>query len=64
MNTTNSSKDIGCTGCEHITDNKYEFCYMFTNRPDNTPCAQHNKFKRYRKALGKLFLDTHTLGKS
>lgn len=49
----NSSNYEGCKGCRHITNKVSEFCYMFKDRPEVLPCAQHDKYAEQRRKNGR-----------
>ena len=49
MNKELSGNCENCRGCKHIHYTSSGFCYMFENRPEILPCAQHDKYAEQRK---------------
>lgn len=47
----NAEATPGCEGCQwRKAERPQDFCGMLGSRPDNIPCAQHDKFEPQRRA--------------
>ena len=52
----NKDKSSGCSGCNDCAHQGAEYegwCYMFTDKPFDVPCAQHDMYAAERRANGK-----------
>lgn len=47
-----------CNSCDGCKYQHFEvdsgWCYMFKDRPENLPCAQHDKFEEKRKEMSSV----------
>jgi len=52
-----SSTHEGCTSCKH-RGTKHGWCYMFTQKPEEVPCGQHDMYAKQREENGKRLLQS------
>ena len=51
-----ATSDEGCNGCKHREDQD-GWCYMFEQRPEETPCGQHDMYAAQRRLNGQRLIN-------